>query len=67
MTTATAPMTAIAKPPGLDDLVERLGGIPLSRILANPAPGTATEDDLFEASRDTGGFTSWSTECWWRK
>ena len=53
MTTATkfAPMPAIAKPPNLDDLVERLGGIPLSRILAVPAPGTATEDDVLEAER----------------
>ena len=54
MTTATAPLTAIGKPPRLDDLVERLGGIPLSRILANPAPGTATEADLLEASRRYG-------------
>ena len=30
----------------LQDLVDRLGGIPLSRILARPAPGTATEADL---------------------
>jgi Uma2 family endonuclease len=30
----------------LQDLVDRLGGIPLSRILARPAPGTATESDL---------------------
>jgi len=30
----------------LEDLVERLGGIPLSRILARPAPGLATEEDL---------------------
>jgi Uma2 family endonuclease len=54
MTTATAPMPPIGKPPGLDDLVERLGGIPLSRILAHPAPGTATEADLLEASRRYG-------------
>jgi Uma2 family endonuclease len=30
----------------LQELVDRLGGIPLSRILAKPAPGTATEADL---------------------
>jgi Uma2 family endonuclease len=30
----------------LQDLVDRLGGIPLSRILARPAPGLATEADL---------------------
>ena len=53
MTTATpiAPATATAKPPTLDDLVERLGGIPLSRILVDPAPGTATEADVLEAER----------------
>ena len=53
MTTATtfAPVPAIAKPPSLDDLVERLGGIPLSRILIDPAPGTATEADVLEAAR----------------
>jgi Uma2 family endonuclease len=53
MTTATttAPTTAIAKPPSLDDLVERLGGISLSRILIDPAPGTATESDVIEAAR----------------
>ena len=27
----------------LQDLVDALGGIPLSRILAKPAPGLATE------------------------
>jgi Uma2 family endonuclease len=32
--------------PTLKDVVDRLGGIPLSRILARPAPGTATEADL---------------------
>jgi Uma2 family endonuclease len=44
--------TAMKEPPAviedltLQDLVDRLGGIPLSRILAKPAPGTATEADL---------------------
>jgi Uma2 family endonuclease len=51
MTTATASATTIAKPPNLDDLVERLGGISLARILADPAPGTATEADLLAAER----------------
>ena len=32
--------------PTLQDLVDRLGGIPLSRILLQPAPGLATEEDL---------------------
>jgi len=44
-------VTRTAQPPTLDELVERLGGIPLSRILAQPAPGTATEADLLEAER----------------
>ncbi len=29
-------------------MVERLGGIPLDRIAANPAPGTATEVDVLD-------------------
>ena len=49
--TQTAPQTAIAKPPNLSDLVERLGGFSLSRILSVPAPGTATEADVLEAER----------------
>jgi Uma2 family endonuclease len=49
MTRATT--TTIAKPPSLDDLVDRLGGIPLSRILVEPAPGTATFADVLEAER----------------
>jgi Uma2 family endonuclease len=44
-------VTEIAQPPTLEELVERLGGIPLSRILADPAPGMATEADLLEAER----------------
>jgi Uma2 family endonuclease len=53
MTTAiTTPEKAVSrKPPSLDELVERLGGIPLSRILVDPAPGTATEKDLLDAER----------------
>lgn len=53
MTTATTsePKITIAGPPSLDELVERLGGISLSRILAKPAPGTATEADVIEAER----------------
>ncbi|HYG73575.1 MAG TPA: Uma2 family endonuclease [Planctomycetota bacterium] len=30
----------------LKDLVKRLGGVPLSRILFDPPPGTATEEDV---------------------
>jgi len=55
MTTATViasnTRSATTKPPTLDELVERLGGIPLSRILVQPAPGLATEADLLEAQR----------------
>ena len=53
MTTATAIAStgSIGDPPNLDDLVERLGGITLSRILVDPAPGTATETDVLEAQR----------------
>jgi Uma2 family endonuclease len=32
------------------DLVERFGAIPLSRVHQNPAPGTATEQDVIEIS-----------------
>jgi Uma2 family endonuclease len=51
MTTATssAPTTVTAKPPSLDELIQGLGGVPLSRILAKPAPGTATESDVVDA------------------
>jgi Uma2 family endonuclease len=33
----------------LEDLVAALGGVPLSRILLHPAPGTATEQHVSEA------------------
>src|SRR5437588_9594156 len=43
-------MTALTDPPPptetLADLIERLGSIPLERIPARPAPGTATEADV---------------------
>lgn len=38
----------------LDQLVERLGGISLDRIVTKPAPGTATEKDLLAIMRRTG-------------
>jgi Uma2 family endonuclease len=38
----------------LDGALERLGGIPSSRIVYNPAPGTATEADLLALMRRTG-------------
>jgi Uma2 family endonuclease len=55
MTTAiaedSAVRTAALKPATLEEFVERLGGIPLTRILVNPPLTTATEADLIEASR----------------
>lgn len=51
-------MTTLLPPPvatrTLADLLEDLGDIPPSRILAHPAPGTATEADLLEVSDRTG-------------
>ena len=45
-------MATIATMPGtLADVVRRLGGVPLDRIRARPAPGTATEDDLLKAGK----------------
>ena len=43
MASALPPTTPIRT---LAELVERLGGVPLGRILYHPAPGTATESDL---------------------
>ena len=37
------------------DLVERLGGIPAHRIRLNPAPGTATEQDLIRINEQKDG------------
>jgi Uma2 family endonuclease len=47
-------MATVDEPtPGtLEELVDRLGGIPLSRILTRPAPGTATEEDLLAALKE---------------
>src|SRR5437870_1317101 len=40
-------MTAVTREPKtLADVVARLGGVPLERIPARPAPGTATEADV---------------------
>jgi Uma2 family endonuclease len=45
-----ATVEAIAEETGtLADLVQQLGDIPLERIRAKPAPGTATEKDLLDA------------------
>ncbi len=50
MATAVLESAATVETPTLQDLVDRLGGIPLSRILAKPAPGTATEADLIQVN-----------------
>jgi Uma2 family endonuclease len=47
----SAPEEILAEPRSLSDLIRGLGGIPLSRILAKPAPGTATESDVLDAAR----------------
>src|SRR5262245_49717887 len=38
----------------LEDLVQRLGNIPLRRIVLDPPPGRATEKDLVRLMRRTG-------------
>ncbi len=50
MATAVVQSSVTAETPTLQDLVDRLGGIPLSRILAKPAPGSATEADLLQVN-----------------
>jgi Uma2 family endonuclease len=52
MNIATAPDLAAARPEApetMEDLMERLGDVPLSRIRLKPPPGTATEKDVIEA------------------
>ncbi|QEH33786.1 hypothetical protein OJF2_23150 [Aquisphaera giovannonii] len=41
----------IERTPSLQEVIGGLGDIPLSRILARPAPGTATEADLLAANQ----------------
>lgn len=36
----------------LDELIQRLGGVPLNRIRLHPALGTATEEDLLRLTKD---------------
>jgi len=50
MATGAVESAVTVETPTLQDLVDRLGGIPLSRILARPAPGSATEADLLEVN-----------------
>src|SRR5262245_37065909 len=47
-------MITIENIPTIADLVDQLGGVPISRVLLSPPPGTATEADvlrLLEARR----------------
>lgn len=44
-------MSATVDAETLQDLVDRLGGIPLSRVMVNPPPGQATEADVIEIRR----------------
>lgn len=50
MATVAVESALTVETPTLQDLVDRLGGIPLSRILARPAPGSATEADLLQVN-----------------
>jgi Uma2 family endonuclease len=43
------PPTVLAPPRTVRELLKRLDGIPPSRILLQPPPGTATEQDVIEA------------------
>ena len=44
-------VTTMETPNTSQDLIDRLGNIPLSRVLMDPLPGHATEADLIEAER----------------
>lgn len=44
-------VVTVDTPYTIADLIERLGNIPLSRVLMDPSPGNATEADLLEAER----------------
>jgi Uma2 family endonuclease len=46
LATHESPSAATSLTETLADLVERLGGIPLGRILLDPPPGRATEEDV---------------------
>jgi|GEM_PF-5240877 len=51
MGTPTIPRSKFAR---LDEVQERLGHVPLSRIVTDPAPGTATVQDLLDSSITKG-------------
>ena len=46
MATALPPSAPVSAFDTLADLLESIGDVPLTRIRANPAPGTATESDV---------------------
>ncbi|MEX2138509.1 MAG: Uma2 family endonuclease [Pirellulales bacterium] len=46
MATALPPSAPVSAYDTLADLLESIGDVPLTRIRANPAPGTATEKDV---------------------
>lgn len=54
MSIAETPIAAETVTSTLADLVFALGDIPLNRVVAKPAPGTATEKDLLSYSDRTG-------------
>jgi Uma2 family endonuclease len=47
------PATLVENRDTLADLIQALGRIPLTRIMAKPAPGTATEEDVLAALEAT--------------
>ncbi len=49
MNVATIPVSSSAPPATVADLLERFKHVPPSRILLNPRPGTATEQDVIAA------------------
>jgi len=42
--------------PSIAEVQKKLGGIPLDRICLDPPPGTATEEDMLEATRKDGAI-----------
>ena len=51
----------------LADLQKPLGGIPLNWIWFHPAPGIASEKDVWRPRHARTGSASWLTGLWWRK
>lgn len=59
MTLTTSPPStaeALATPiPSFADVVAKLGNVPLNRILSEPPPGSATEEDLIMVAEAVDG------------